>query len=147
LTICAAGPVKGSQNAYYAACYRKQQGILFGNGPHVRGNALTCLVGEFADDRPGGLFRIVRHKRQVEADEFVVGLDELESLLARTNFRGDPVQLVAEIVSESPGKDQRKHEALVFRRVPGSADRTGGIPDPELEGLVFLSPSGCFVPS
>ncbi|MEZ5326988.1 MAG: hypothetical protein R3F19_18210 [Verrucomicrobiales bacterium] len=46
------------------------------------------LSESFADDRPDGLLGIIRHERKVEADELVVGLGELEGLLARADLGG-----------------------------------------------------------
>ncbi len=114
-----------------------QQRVFPGDGPHVGGDAFADLVGELADDGPDGLLGIVRHEREVEADELVVGLGELEGLLARADLGGDAVQLVVEDVAEALGEDEREDVVLVFRRVLGPADGAGGVPDPGFEGFVL----------
>jgi hypothetical protein len=110
-----------------------QKRIFPGDGPHVGGDAFADLVGELADDRPDGLLGIVRNEGQVEAHQLVVGLGELEGLLARADFLRNAVQLVIENVAEALGEDQREDVVLVFRRVLGPADGAGGIPDPGFE--------------
>ena len=119
-----------------------QERVFPGDGPHVGGDAFADLVGEFADDGPDGLLGIVRPEGQVEADEFVVGLSELEGLLARADFLGDAVQFVVEDVAEALREDEREDVVLVFRRVLGPADGAGGVPDPGFEGFVFLGLEG-----
>ena len=114
-----------------------QQRVFPGDGAHVGGDAFADLVGELADDGPDGLLGIVRHQGQVEADELVVGLGELEGLLARADLLGDAVQLVVEDVAQALGEDEREDVVLVFRRVLGAADGAGGIPDPGFERFVF----------
>jgi hypothetical protein len=116
-----------------------QERVFPGDGPHVGGDAFADLVGELADDGPDRLLGIVRHERQVEADELVVGLGELEGLLARADLLGDAVQLVIEDVAEALGEDEREDVVLVFRRVLGAADGAGGVPDPA--GTVFQAPA------
>ena len=113
-----------------------QERVFPGDGPHVGGDAFADLVGELADDGPDGLLGIVRHQGEVEADELVVGLGELEGLLARADLGGDAVQFVVEDVAEALGEDQREDVVLVFRRVLGPADGAGGVPDPGFEGLL-----------
>lgn len=65
--------------------------VFAGDGPHVGGDTLADLIGELADDGPDGLGGIVGQEGQVEADEFVVGLGELEGLLAGADLLGDAV--------------------------------------------------------
>jgi hypothetical protein len=65
----------------------------------------------------------------------VVGLGELEGLLARADFLRNAVQLVVEDVAEALGEDEGEDVVLVFRCVLGPADGAGGIPDPGFEGF------------
>lgn len=112
-----------------------QERVFPGDGPHVGGDAFADLVGELADDGPDGLLGIVRDEGEVEADELRVTLCELEGPLARADLLGDAVHLVIEDVAEALGEDEGKDEVLVFRRVLGSADGAGGVPDPRFEGF------------
>ncbi len=112
-----------------------QERVFLGDGPHVGGDAFADLVGELADDGPDRLLGIGRHERQVEADELVIGLGELEGLLARPDLGGDAVQLVIEDVAEALGEDEREDEVLVLRRVLRATDGAGGVPDPGFEGF------------
>jgi hypothetical protein len=73
----------------------------------------------------------------------VVGLGELEGLLARADFLGDAVQLVIEDIAEALREDEREDVVLVFRRVLGPADGARGIPDPGFEGFRFFGSGGC----
>ncbi|TQN50774.1 hypothetical protein DLNHIDIE_00629 [Acidithiobacillus thiooxidans ATCC 19377] len=114
-----------------------QKRVCPGDGAHVGGDAFADLVGELADDGPDGLLGIVRHEGEVKADEFVVGLGELESLLARANLGSDAVQFVIEDVAKAPGENEREDVVLVFRRVLGATDGTRGVPDPGFERFVF----------
>ena len=82
-----------------------------------------------------GCSGIVRHEGEVEADELVVGLGELEGLLARTDLGGDAVQLVVEDVAQPLGEDQRQDVVLVFGSILGAANGAGGVPDPGFEGF------------
>ena len=67
----------------------------------------------------------------------MVGLGELEGLLARADLGGDAVQLVVEDVAEALGEDEREDVVLVFRRVLGPADGAGGVPD-RIRGICFF---------
>ena len=104
--------------------------VLPGDGPHVSSDLFPNPVGDLADDGPDGLLRIVRHEGEVEADQLVVGLDKLESLLARAHLLGDSVQFIIEHVAETLGEDEGKDVVFVFRRVLGSANGAGRVPDP-----------------
>ena len=110
----------------------------------VRGNAFADSVGELADDGPDGLLGVVRHQRQVEAHQLVVGPGELEGLLARADLGGDAVQLIVEHIAQALGEDQREDVVLVLGCVLGPADGAGGIPDPGLErfGVVIFRGHG-----
>lgn len=120
-----------------------QAGIFAGDGPHVGGDAFADFVRELANDGPDGLLGIVRHEGQVEADELVVGLGQLEGLFARADLLGNAVQFVIEDVAEALGEDEGEDVVLVFRRVLGSADGAGGVPDPGFEGFVPLRAFEC----
>ena len=84
-----------------------QERVLPGDGPHVGGDAFANLVGQLADHGPDGLLGIVWHQGEVEADEFMVGLNEPEGFLARADLGGDAVQLIVEDVAEALGEDER----------------------------------------
>ena len=114
-----------------------EQRVFLRDLAHVGGELLADLVRELADDGPDRCFRVIRHQWQVEAHQLVVGLDELEGLLARADFRGDAVQLVIEDVAEALGEDERQDEVLVFGCILGPANGAGGVPDPGFEGFVF----------
>ncbi len=114
------------------------QGLVFqSDGPHVGGDAFADLVRELANDRPDRLFGIFRHEGEIEADELVVGFDELEGHLPRADLCGNAVHFVIEDVAEALGEDERENIVLVFRRILGPADRAGGIPYPGFERFVF----------
>ncbi len=114
------------------------QGLVFpGDGPHVGSHAFADLVRELANDRPDRLFGIFRHEGKIEADELVVGLDELEGHLPRADLCGNAIHFVVEDVAETLGEDERENIVLVFRRILGPADRAGGIPYPGFERFVF----------
>jgi hypothetical protein len=66
----------------------------------------------------------------------VVGLGELEGLLARGDFGGDAVQLIIEDVAEALGENEGEDVVLVFRRVLCAANGAGGVPDPRFEGFL-----------
>ena len=51
-------------------------------------DAFADFIGELADDRPDGLLGIVRHEGECKSNELVVGLNELEGLLARADLCG-----------------------------------------------------------
>jgi hypothetical protein len=68
----------------------------------------------------------------------VVGLGELEGLLARADFLGDAVQLIIKDVAEALGENKREDVVLVFRRVLGPADGARSIPDPGFEGFILV---------
>ena len=114
------------------------QGLVFpGDGPHVGSHAFADLVRELTNDRPDRLFGIVRHEGKIEADELVVGLDELEGHLPRADLCGNAVHFVVEDVAEALSEDEREDIVLVFRRILGPADRASGIPNPGFERFVF----------
>ena len=94
-----------------------EQLVVLGNFTEPKGHLLANLAGELANDRPNRLVRIVGHKRQVEADEFIVLGHQLECFGPRTNLLGDTVDFVVKNVAEPFGKDQWKDEVLVFRWV------------------------------
>lgn len=126
-----------------------QERVFPGDGPHVGGDAFADLVGELADDGPDGLLGIVRQEREVEADELVIGLGELEGLLARADFSGYAVQLVVEHIAQALGEDQWQDEILVFGRILGTTDGASSVPDPGLDGFILYLMcngrfSGCF---
>jgi hypothetical protein len=75
----------------------------------------------------------------------VVGLGELEGLLARADFLRDAVQLVIEHIAEALREDEREDVVLLFRSILGPANRAGGIPDPGFEGFVFFGSRGHLV--
>ncbi len=112
-----------------------QERVFPGDRSHVGGDAFTYFVRELADDGPDRLLGIIRYEGKVEADELVVGPGEMESLLARADLRCNAVQLVVEDVAETLGEDQRQDVILVFRRVLGAPNGTGGVPDPGFEGF------------
>ena len=112
-----------------------QERVFPGDGSHVGGDAFADLVRELADDGPDRLLGIDRHEGKVEANELVVGPGELEGLLARADLGCNAVQLVVEDIAEALGEDQREDVVLVFRRVLGSPNRTGGVPDPGFDGF------------
>ena len=115
------------------------QGRVFtSDGPHVGGDAFADLVRELANDRPDRLFGILRHEGEIEADELVVGLDELEGHLPRVDPCGNAVHFVIEDVAEALGEDERENIVLVFRRILGPADRAGGIPYPGFERVEII---------
>jgi len=110
-----------------------EQRVGVGDGPEVGGKLLADLVRERADDGPYGIVWILRLQRQGKADEFLVVLHQLERLGSRADFLGDAVDLVIEHIAQALGEDEREDEFLVFRRILGSPDGTGGIPDPGFE--------------
>ena len=63
-----------------------EQRVRVGDGAQMRRELLADLVGERADDGPDRLVGILRFQRQVEADEFLVVLDQLERLCPRPDF-------------------------------------------------------------
>ena len=115
-----------------------EQRVGVGDGAEMGGELLADLVRERADDGPDGVVGVLRLQREEEADELLVVLDELEPLGARADFLGDAVDLVIEHVAEALGEDEREDELLVFRRVLGAADGTGGVPDPGFERFVAI---------
>ena len=48
---------------------------------------------------------------------------------------GDGGQFIVEDVAEAFGEDEGEDVVLVFRRVLGSANGAGGVPDPGFEGF------------
>ena len=60
---------------------------------------------------------------------------QLERLLARAHLLSDSVQFIIEHVAETLGKDEGEDVVLVFRRVLGSANGAGRVPDPGFEGF------------
>ncbi len=114
-----------------------EQRVGVGDGAQMGRELLADLVGERADNRPDRIVGIARLKRQIEADELLVVLNELERLGARADLLGDAVQFVVEHVAEPLGEDQREDEFLEFRRVLRAADRARGVPNPRFERFVF----------
>jgi len=57
-------------------------------------------------------------------------LDQLERLRPRSDFLGDAVQLIVEYVAKALGEYEREDVVLIFRRVFGAANGTGGVPYP-----------------
>ncbi len=81
-----------------------------------------------------GWFGVGGFEREVEADEFLIALDELEGFGAGVvDLLGDAVELVIEDIAQALGEDERENELLVFGCVLGAADAAGGIPDPGFE--------------
>ncbi|MGB5251482.1 MAG: hypothetical protein WBN68_02015 [Sedimenticolaceae bacterium] len=68
------------------------------------GDTLADLVRELADDGPDWLLRVIRHQRQIEADELVIGRRKLKGLFARADLSGNAVDLI----TESPRVSQRR---------------------------------------
>ena len=71
-------------------------------------------------------------------DELVVGLGEPERFLARADLLRDAVQLVIEDVAQALGEDEGEDVILVFRRILGTANGAGGVPDPGFKGFFFF---------
>ena len=116
-----------------------EQRILIGDGAQMGRELLADLVGELADDRPDRIVRILRLQRQVEADEFLVVLDELERLGPRADFLGDAVQLVIEDIAQALGEDERQDVVLVLRRILRAANGARRIPNPGFERFIVVA--------
>ena len=106
--------------------------------PHVGSDAFADFIGELADDRPDRLLGIVRHEGECKSNELVVGLNELEGLLARPDLCRYAVYFIIENIAQSFGEYERKDVVFVFRRILGPADGAGGVPDPGFERFFSL---------
>ena len=123
----------GSGVKVHAVNDSPQARVFLGDSLHVGSDAFADLVGERSDDRPDGLLRVFRDEREIEADELVVGPDELEGLLTRADLVGDAVQLVIKNVTEALDEDEGEDVVLVFRRVFDTPYKTGSTPEPRFE--------------
>ena len=112
-----------------------QERIFSGDGTHVGSDTFTDPVRQLADDRPDWLLGIVGDKRKIETNQLVVSPRKLECLLAQTDLSGNAVQLVVEDIAEALGKNKRENVVLVFRRILGTTNRTGSLPDPRFQGF------------
>ena len=113
-----------------------EQGVFIRDGAKLRGELLTDLVRELADEGPYGVVGVGRLQGQVEADEFLVVLHQLERLGPRADFLRDAVQLVIEDIAEALGKDEREDVVFELGRILRAANGAGSVPDPRFEGFV-----------
>ena len=98
---------------------------------------IADFIREFTDDRPNGLFYIVRLKRDIKSDKFFIMRDKLEGLFARTDFLGDAVDFIVINIAQAFYEYERENEIFVFRRVDCAMNAARGVPYPRFHRLIF----------